>query len=188
VGAKGKPALFDHADATGGSESSPRTRTALSFNMSHSGWVALYALTRTGEVGVDIELVRQPIDVLALSARALGGAEARRLARLDPAIRQREFLRAWTRREAKLKHLGIGIGGPAASAREPLVIQLGVGQGAAALAVDRTTRELRCWEYGGGTPREMMPVSSTGLLSLATCSAPPASNDAKASTPCLSPS
>jgi 4'-phosphopantetheinyl transferase len=148
VGAHGKPALIDRADGTGGSESRPGTRPALSFNMSHSGWVALYAFTRTGEVGVDIELVRESIDAVALAGRALGAAEARRLARLDPAIRQQEFLRAWTRHEARLKHLGTGIGGRAASAREPLVAQLGVGQGAAAaLAIARTTRELRCWEY-----------------------------------------
>jgi hypothetical protein len=140
--------LIDRGDATGGSESSPGTRTALSFNMSHSGWVALYAFTRTGEVGVDIELVRGPIDAVALAERALGAAEARRVVRIDPAIRQQEFLRAWTRHEAKLKHLGIGIGGRAASAREPLVLQLGIGQGAAAaLAIGHTTRELRCWEY-----------------------------------------
>jgi 4'-phosphopantetheinyl transferase len=148
VGANGKPALIDRADPTGGSESSRGTCTALSFNMSHSGWVALYAFTRSGEVGIDIELAREPIDATALAGRALGSAEARRLARLDPAIRQQEFLRAWARHEAKLKHLGIGIGGRVASAREPMVLQLGIGRGAAAaLAIGRTTRELRCWEY-----------------------------------------
>jgi hypothetical protein len=153
VGAHGKPALIDRADAAGRSESIPGTRTPLSFNTSHSGWVALYAFTRTGEVGVDIELAREPIDAVALAGRAFGAAEARRLARLDPAIRQQEFLRAWTRHEAKLKHLGIGIGGGAASAREPLVAQLGIGQGAAgAVAIGRSTRELRCWEYGPTQP------------------------------------
>jgi 4'-phosphopantetheinyl transferase len=158
VTANGKPTLIDHADATAGSERSPGTHTALSFNVSHSGWLALYAFTRTGEVGVDIEVVRKPIDAVALALRALGPAEARRLARLDSAIRQKEFLRAWTQYEAKLKHLGVGIGGRAASAREPLVLHLGIGQrAAAALAIGRATRELRCWEYRLAQP-------ATGVL------------------------
>jgi 4'-phosphopantetheinyl transferase len=161
VGANGKPALIDRADATGRSESSPRTCTALSFNMSHSGWMALYAFTRTGEVGVDIELAREPIDAVVLAGRAFGAAEARRFARLDPGIRQQEFLRAWTRHEAKLKHLGVGIGGRAASGREPLVAQLGIGRGAAAaLAICPTTRELRCWEYRLAQPREGSSMAS----------------------------
>jgi 4'-phosphopantetheinyl transferase len=148
VGSNGKPALFDRVNVSVGSESSSGTRTPLSFNMSHSGWVALYAFTRTGEVGVDIERDRERIDAVALAGRALGTVAAHRLARLDPAFRREEFLRAWTRYEARLKHFGTGIGGPEASAQEPLVAQLGVGQGAAAaLAMGRTTRELRCWEY-----------------------------------------
>jgi hypothetical protein len=133
--------------------------------------VALYAFTRTGEVGVDIELVREPIDALALAGRALGAAEARRLARLDPAIRQQEFLRAWTRHEAWLKHLGIGIGGRAASAPEPLVVQLGVGEGAAAaLAIARTTRELRCWDY---RPAQHAAGERDGLEKVCATGSPP---------------
>jgi phosphopantetheinyl transferase len=42
----------------------------------------------------------------AICQRALGPAEALRLQDLHPAIREREFLRMWTRHEATLKCRG----------------------------------------------------------------------------------
>ena len=88
----------------------------LYFNVSHSGEIALYALARSGPVGIDVQLAR-PIDAarardhVALARRALGAEPARRLALLEEPQREREFLRLWTRYEAELKRRGTGIGG-----------------------------------------------------------------------------
>ncbi len=143
AGEHGKPALArDAAESARPDE--------LSFNMSHSGQLALYAFSAAGAVGVDVELARQPIDEVAIAARALGAAEARRLQGLAPEIRHREFLHVWTRHEAVLKCLGLGIGAADEEIveRRPWVAQLDVGPNAgAAAASERPPRELRCWEW-----------------------------------------
>jgi 4'-phosphopantetheinyl transferase len=136
AGGHGKPALLD---------------ARISFNLSHSGKLALYAFTPTAAVGIDVELARRPMDVLAIAARTFGPAEARRLEGLDRATRKREFLRAWVRHEAALKFLGVGIGGldaTDAERREPWIAELEVGpRAAAAVAVELPPRELRCWDW-----------------------------------------
>ncbi len=73
------------------------------FNMSDSGDVALYAVTLDAEIGVDIERVRD-IDGASISRRFLPEPEATAV-REDPA----SFFRIWTRREAYLKCIGVGL-------------------------------------------------------------------------------
>jgi 4'-phosphopantetheinyl transferase len=93
----------------------------LSFNVSHSEGVALYALAPTA-VGVDVEVLapRPPSrDELALAERALGPDVARRLRALTPSARHREFLRQWVRHEATLKCLGVGLLDSSAAAAGP---------------------------------------------------------------------
>jgi 4'-phosphopantetheinyl transferase len=147
-GPHGKPTL----------PAAPRLR----FNLSHSGDVALYAVTLDHEVGIDVELPRRAVDHVALARRVLGEAEAERLAALDPPARERAFLRAWTRWEAVLKCRGTGIGGaedggagtassagtPLAASADPWVHELDIGPpGAAALAVAGGPCEVRTWVW-----------------------------------------
>jgi len=82
----------------------------LFFNVSHAGDLALFAFA-SRDVGVDVELPRPAVDVMAVAERTFGRSEAERLKSLDPAEREREFLRAWVRHEAALKCRGSGIGG-----------------------------------------------------------------------------
>lgn len=139
-GPHGKPALAgEHAAAP-----------ALRFNLSHSGDLALYAVTLEREVGVDVELPRRRVDHVAIARRVLGAGEAERLRALDPPAREREFLRAWVRWEAALKCAGTGIGGVATGdgGTEPWVAELAPGPpAAAALAVERGPCEVRCWRW-----------------------------------------
>jgi 4'-phosphopantetheinyl transferase len=142
----------------------------LSFNLSHSAGIALFAFTTAGPVGVDIELARRPIDVLALAARAFGAGAAGRLARLDAAAREREFLRLWVRHEAALKCLGSGLGGEdmsaadagaAGTAAPPWVGELEIGARAAgAVALGSPPSELRCWEWRAVWPGRSPPAWS----------------------------
>jgi 4'-phosphopantetheinyl transferase len=149
--AHGKPVLLD--DATGASALPERVsarRVRISFNLSHSGQLALYAFTETGSVGVDVEVARRPVDEVAVATRALGPSDARRLEALDPAIREREFLRAWARHEAVLKCRGTGIGvaDAAPGGIDPWVAELDVGRrAAAAVALERPPQDLRCWDW-----------------------------------------
>jgi 4'-phosphopantetheinyl transferase len=141
AGAHGKPELLDD-----------RRRPAISFNLSHSGELAVYAFTTKGPVGVDVEVARRPIDAVALAERAFGHEAAEQLESLDPDRRQLEFLRAWVRHEAALKLAGRGVGAadPAdGTARvAPWLAELKVaGCAAAAVALDAAPSELCCREW-----------------------------------------
>jgi phosphopantetheinyl transferase len=83
---------------------------AASFNLSHSGAAALIALARSGRVGVDVEHTDRGID-LALASRLLAPAEARTFALLAPDRQPVALLRTWTRKEAVLKAIGVGLPG-----------------------------------------------------------------------------
>jgi 4'-phosphopantetheinyl transferase len=136
-------------------------RGALSFNLAHSQQLALYAFAAAGSVGVDVEVVRAEGaqaagDRVALARRAFGEPQARRLEALQPAARELEFLRLWTRHEAELKRRGSGIGAASAADRadgqareEPWIVELDLGARAvAAVAVERgSPAELRLWEW-----------------------------------------
>jgi 4'-phosphopantetheinyl transferase len=125
----------------------------LSFNISHSGGIALFAFSDAGAVGVDVEVARRQLNELAIAARTFGPAEASRLAALEEPCREQEFLRLWVRYEADLKRRGTGIGaaGSQPAADEPWIAELDVGpRAAAALALERAPRELRCSYWCGG--------------------------------------
>jgi 4'-phosphopantetheinyl transferase len=98
LGPCGKPALYD----------GPGRSVDLRCSLSHSGALALYAVTARRAVGIDVEVASQ-IDELAIAERVLGGEQARRLARLDPGARESEFLRAWVAHEAAVKCRGTGL-------------------------------------------------------------------------------
>ena len=122
------------------------------FNLSHSGEIALYAVSAVRAVGIDVQVARRVIDELGVAAGVLGNAEAERLATLDPETRTREFLRAWVAHEAAVKCRGAGLGRP--SGASPVAglwtAELDVGpSAAAAVAVEEGPCELRLWEWGG---------------------------------------
>jgi 4'-phosphopantetheinyl transferase len=150
-GAHGKPALqHDRLAAAATGKRAATDLARLSFNLSHSGGLALYAFAATAAVGVDVEVARRPIDAIALAARAFGEELAGRLAELDPATREEEFLRAWVRHEAELKCRGTGLGGASSDAERsrPWTSGLEVGpRAAAAVAVESRPSELRCWRW-----------------------------------------
>jgi 4'-phosphopantetheinyl transferase len=151
----------------------------LFFNLSHSQQLALYAFTATGPVGVDVEVARRadaspspstgsnrggtdeprrpPTDHVALARRAFGEEPARKLLALEPARREGEFLRLWTRHEAELKRRGTGIGGGFEHGAHrpgyaPSIVELDIGpHAAAALAHDPRVSELRLWEWPRGS-------------------------------------
>ena len=134
-----------------GAHGKPELRPqGLSFNLAHSGRLALYAIAETGAVGVDVEIARRPVNEVAVAERSFGPVEARRLADLDPAAREREFRRLWVRHEARLKCRGTGIGGTSAEAStgQLWIAELDVGdRAAAAVAADAPPRELCTWDW-----------------------------------------
>jgi 4'-phosphopantetheinyl transferase len=79
-------------------------------NISHTrGWAAV-ALTSAAEVGVDIEAVRPVPDLRELAAVVLAPAERMALAAATDPVGL--FFRLWTRKEALIKALGVGLAAP----------------------------------------------------------------------------
>jgi 4'-phosphopantetheinyl transferase len=96
-GAWGKPAL-----ACG----------TLEFNLSHSGGLAVLALSTEGPVGIDVELVDRSVDVGRLSESCFVAAERAVIDALGPEERRRRFFAFWTAKEALMKLTGQGMSLP----------------------------------------------------------------------------
>jgi 4'-phosphopantetheinyl transferase len=79
------------------------------FNVSHSHNLVLIAVTHRGEVGIDVERVRPFANDLNLAERYFSPRECRMLRLLSPERRTEAFFHAWTRKEACLKALGVGL-------------------------------------------------------------------------------
>jgi phosphopantetheinyl transferase len=108
----------------------------LSFNLSHSGGLALVALAPGGvDVGVDVERVKQRRDLARLAARWLPEPDALAVAAVPPAEQAAVFYPAWTRYEARVKCTGVGLAGTPPGP-EVTAVQLEIDEGyAAAVAV-----------------------------------------------------
>ena len=155
----GKPALIEEAGAEG-----------LCFNLSHSHGIALYALTRGREIGIDIEYFRPDVEAEKLAERFFSPREAAVLRALPDHLQKEGFFNCWTRKEAYIKAEGKGLaiplnafdvsltpGEPAAllrSQRHPQetsrwclqALEPATGY-AAALAVKGHDWELKCWQW-----------------------------------------
>ncbi|MEP6732480.1 MAG: 4'-phosphopantetheinyl transferase superfamily protein [bacterium] len=84
---------------------------ALEFNLSHSGDLALLAVSRGGEVGVDVERWNAQIEHLNLAEHFFSESEQQALRGLTHAdeLVVAGFFAAWSRKEAYLKASGHGI-------------------------------------------------------------------------------
>ena len=81
----------------------------LRFNLAHSGAVALYAVTRIGEVGIDVELLDSGLADERLAERFFSPSEVATLRAMPRSQRAQGFLRCWTRKEAFVKARGDGL-------------------------------------------------------------------------------
>lgn len=84
-------------------------RAGLHFNLSHSKELALLALGAGGELGVDVEAVRADLPGADLATAVLDARELEQLADLPEAAQAEPFVTCWTRKEACLKALGLGL-------------------------------------------------------------------------------
>jgi len=95
--------------AGGSSKPSLGAHAPLKFNLTHSGGVALVAVSVDREVGIDLETEVLPDEAYMLGKRFLGEGAGRRLDALEASFRTRYFGRCWTQREALLKARGLGL-------------------------------------------------------------------------------
>ena len=144
---------------------------SLSLNLTHSKGLALYAISRGREVGVDLEADRPPnFDYNRIIKRILTAHEAVLFNTLSPAEQRQAFFACWTRKEAYSKARGKGLSFPLKHITvsflhgEPVALvdvqgdpgetgrwsicELSCGPGyTAALVAAQPQWELCCWEW-----------------------------------------
>jgi 4'-phosphopantetheinyl transferase len=96
-----------------GASGKPRLRGAtgagLHFNLAHSSELAVIAMTRGCEIGVDVERIRPVPHAREIAARYFHSEEAAWLATAAAHERDATFLHCWSGKEAVLKALGTGV-------------------------------------------------------------------------------
>jgi 4'-phosphopantetheinyl transferase len=85
---------------------------AIDFNLSHSGDLAVVALSSRGPVGVDVEFLDRRVDVEGLGRVCFTDEENAVIAALPPALRPARFFGFWTAKEARMKLTGEGMSLP----------------------------------------------------------------------------
>lgn len=97
-GHRGKPALAKiHA------------QSGLYFNLSHSQELAICAVTRDRDLGVDLEFIRPINEAEQIAKRYFSGRENAVFQALSPDQKTAGFFHHWTRKEAYLKAIGDGL-------------------------------------------------------------------------------
>jgi 4'-phosphopantetheinyl transferase len=127
----------------------PYSGSGVTFNVSHSGAIALFAFTRRRDIGVDVEQVRRDFDVEAIARRFFSPHEQGQLAALPAEERVDAFFRCWTRKEAYIKATGDGLSLPLSQ----FDVSLGAGETSALLATRPDSSEAGRWllqEVPGG--------------------------------------
>jgi len=83
----------------------------LTFNVSHSGNLALIAVAKDVPVGVDIERFRTRVDFGGIIRRFFAPEEIEAFLTLPESARPAAFMAVWTRKESLLKAIGEGLAG-----------------------------------------------------------------------------
>lgn len=79
------------------------------FNISHRDGLALLAISLGSEVGVDVERVCDRIDIHAVAEVVFTPGERDELLAAPKELQRQVFFQFWTRKEALLKAIGVGL-------------------------------------------------------------------------------
>ena len=138
-GANGKPELATVA----GDET-------LRFNLSHSDGLALLAVTRGRQIGVDLERIRKDLAGEQIAARFFSPRETAELHAVPGNAKPAAFFNCWARKEAFIKATGEGLSCPL----DLFDVSLVPGEPAALLSVRGDSQEASRWAL-----RELMAGS-----------------------------
>lgn len=130
--AYGKPALVKK-----------QNHRRLRFNLSHSHEIALLAVTRECEIGIDIEFIRKDFATLEIAEDYFSESELAMLRSLPERLRTRAFFNCWTRKEAYIKAIGEGLSYPL----NKFAVSLIPGKLPELLHVDNNPQEIMRWQF-----------------------------------------
>lgn len=103
---------FEYGDFGKPYLTSPQPAQGICFNLSHSGGIALVAVSSNRRVGVDIECLKFGRAISDLVAQSLTERERQKWSNAIPSDRRNIFYRYWVRKEAYLKGVGSGLTSP----------------------------------------------------------------------------
>ena len=98
----------------------PQSPGRYSFSASHSHEVAIVAVSEGGQVGADIEWIRDLPDLDNIARQFFAICEQEEIANTAEADRSLAFFRCWTRKEAFVKAIGLGLHYPLDQCRVPV--------------------------------------------------------------------
>ncbi|HEV7217131.1 MAG TPA: 4'-phosphopantetheinyl transferase superfamily protein, partial [Chloroflexota bacterium] len=113
----------------------------LRFNLSHTDGLALLAVTRERELGIDVERVRKGIAREGIAERFFTTTEVADLRALPADSQDDAFFACWTRKEAYVKARGEGLSIPL----DQFAVSLLPGEPAALLHVALDPDEVKRW-------------------------------------------
>lgn len=116
-------------------ETKERAGRDLFFNLTHGGRVIAMVVTPYAEAGIDVEKVRE--QHMDLMKTVFTAEEQAYVSAYDGVDRQREFYQVWTRKEAFVKAVGMGLSIPPDTFAVPL---------------EPGTRTQEDWEYHSFSP------------------------------------
>jgi 4'-phosphopantetheinyl transferase len=142
----------------------------LKFNLAHSGSLAVFAFTRLGDIGVDLEQIKPELTGEDIARRFFSAGEVAALHTLPVSERAVAFFNCWTRKEAFIKAKGLGLSLPLDQfdvslipghearllrtawdedeAERWCIKSLDIKEGyAGAMAIEAYDWQLSCWDY-----------------------------------------
>lgn len=117
----------------------------LRFNLAHSDGLAVFAVARDRDVGVDVERVREDLNMEWMARRFLSVRERETVSLLPSRLRVRACFEYWTRKEACLKATGFGLGVPL----DELDVSLAPGDTMRVPGLDPSATQAREWSLHG---------------------------------------
>src|SRR5205823_3061705 len=126
----GKPGLEGETDSN-----------ALYFNASHSHGLALYAIARNADIGVDVEYMRANMEYTQIAERFFSPYEVDMLRAVPPQMQDKAFFNCWTRKEAYIKARGMGL----SLDLNLFDVSLTPGVPAAILNIREEEQDIACW-------------------------------------------
>jgi 4'-phosphopantetheinyl transferase len=113
------------------------------FNLSHSNGLALCAVSRSPEIGVDLELVKRDFPFHQIARHFFSPHEIRTLQSLPEAMKCEAFFNGWTRKEAFVKACGEGLSLPL----NQFTVPLETGEHVILLQADGNSKKTSHWTF-----------------------------------------
>lgn len=137
--AQAEPADLQFRYESGKPSLATQPSVPLHFNLAHADELAVYAVSHSSPIGIDVECVAPMPDATDIAANYFAPGEIRRLAGAPDTAES--FYRCWTRKEAFVKALGAGLAYPL----DRFEVTLDAGEPARLLSLDGDPAEAAAW-------------------------------------------